>query len=455
MRTGRQTLRGVGLTAAVWLLASPGPVTNQTSGASVREASVRARMGLLASDALRGRGSGTREELIAATYVASEFRQMGLQPVFGTGEYVQAVPSSRPTLRSRPVLTAGDRTFMHGYDMAVQAFTEGPVAGPLVGYVRGDTVAAGSVVLMDDEEPPRPTDVRSAAAVLTPIRSSPPFEAGFADIPAPSGLPRGRPWRVTLGIAAAEILRALEPGSPIRIEAATAPGSTWNVLAKLPGRDAGRAGEVVLLGAHLDHVPPGGPGVDVIFNGADDNASGLTAVLEIAEALAHGGRPRRTVVFAAFGSEEIGGDGIRHFVDHPPVPLESIVADLQFEMIGRPDPKLPPRTLWLTGFDRSTLGPMLAARGAPLVADPYPDQGFFSRSDNIWLARRGVVAHGISSYGLHEDFHTPADEIAKIDFAHMTHAIQSLVEPIRWLANSSFRPRWREGRQPPPRPDAP
>ena len=174
----------------------------------------------------------------------------------------------------------------------------------------------------------------------------------------------------------------------------------------------------------------------------------MTAVLEFARVLAGGKRPDRTIIVALFGSEESGGFGARHFIDHPPVPLETIVANLEFEMIGRSDPAVPPHTLWLTGYERSTLGPALASRGARIVADPHPGQNFFQRSDNIELARRGVVAQTVSSYGLHGEYHTPADDLAHIDFGHLTEAIASMVAPIEWLATASFTPRWRPGMQP-------
>jgi Zn-dependent M28 family amino/carboxypeptidase len=117
-------------------------------------------------------------------------------------------------------------------------------------------------------------------------------------------------------------------------------------------------------------------------------------------------------------------------------------------MIGRPDPAVPPGSLWLSGFDRSNLGPELAKHGAHLVADPHPTQNFFQRSDNYALARRGIIAHTISSFGLHSDYHQPSDELSKIDFPHLTAAIVSMLEPIRWLANSTFRPTWNPGGKP-------
>lgn len=225
--------------------------------------------------------------------------------------------------------------------------------------------------------------------------------------------------------------------------------TTTNVLGILPGRDPVLAKETILLSAHLDHLGIGREvNGDQIYNGADDDASGVTAVLELAKALMSGPRPKRTVVFALFGSEEIGGHGARYFQEHPPVPFESFVANLEFEMIGRPDSAVPRDTLWLTGYERSNLGPALRVYGARLVADPHPEQRFFQRSDNIVLARKGIVAHTVSSFGLHTDYHRPSDDLAHIDFVHMTDAITSMVEPIKWLVNSSFKPEWNKGGRP-------
>ena len=223
---------------------------------------------------------------------------------------------------------------------------------------------------------------------------------------------------------------------------------TWNAIGILRGSDS--AGEVVLLTAHLDHLgigPPNAAG-DSIYNGADDDASGTTAVLALAHAFAAGPRARRTLVFALFGSEELGGLGNAGFLAHPPVPLASIVANLEFEMIGRPDPAVPGDALWLTGYERSNLGPELAKHGAHLLPDPHPRENFFQRSDNIALARRGIIAQTVSSYGLHKDYHQPSDDLAKIDFNHLDSAIASMVDPIRWLAGTAWRPAWNPGGKP-------
>jgi acetylornithine deacetylase/succinyl-diaminopimelate desuccinylase-like protein len=224
---------------------------------------------------------------------------------------------------------------------------------------------------------------------------------------------------------------------------------TRNVIGVLAGSDPQLKDQVLLLTAHMDHLGVGKPvNGDSIYNGADDDASGCVAVLQLARALAAGQRPKRTVLFVFFGSEETGGQGDQYFLLHPPLPLDHIVANLEFEMIGRPDPEVKPDQLWLTGYERSNLGPELARRGARLVADPHPREQFFQRSDNFALAKRGIVAQTVSSYGLHSDYHRPSDDLAHIDFKHMEQAIASMVEPVEWLANSDFKPEWVPGKKP-------
>ncbi len=228
---------------------------------------------------------------------------------------------------------------------------------------------------------------------------------------------------------------------------------TWNAVGILRGSST--PSEVILLTAHIDHLGQSATATaDTVYNGADDDASGTTAVLALAHLLATGPRPKRTIVFALFGSEEIGGFGNRAFLAHPPVPLSEIAANLEFEMIGRPDSAVPAGTLWLTGYDRSNLGPELAKHGAHLVNDPHPKEQFFQRSDNYALARQGIIAHTVSSFGLHHDYHQTSDEVRTIDFTHMTNAIASMISPIRWLADSSFKPQWNLGSNPQTNPPA-
>jgi Zn-dependent M28 family amino/carboxypeptidase len=256
--------------------------------------------------------------------------------------------------------------------------------------------------------------------------------------------------QILLNADAYRALDALPDGVPLNFEAETREtvSHTWNAVGRILGSDPKRRDEVILLSAHLDHLGEKGPGPDRIYNGADDDASGTIAVLTLAQAMAAGPPPQRSIVFALFGSEEVGSFGARYFIARPTLALESIIANLEFEMIGRSDAAVAEHTLWLTGWERTNLGPELARHGARLVADPHPSEHFFVRSDNITLARRGIVAQTVSSYGLHEQYHQPSDDISHIDFQHMTESINSMLAPISWLANSGFKPAWLPGGRP-------
>jgi hypothetical protein len=222
---------------------------------------------------------------------------------------------------------------------------------------------------------------------------------------------------------------------------------TFNAVGYLEGSDP--ASGTILLTAHLDHLGTSADATgDNIYNGANDDAAGTTAVLELAHALASGPQPKRSILFVCYGSEELGGLGSTYFGKHSPVPLTSLVANLEFEMIGNQDPKMPKGTLLLTGWERSDLGPTLKEHGALLGPDPYPEQHFFQRSDNYSLALMGVVAHTAAGWGTPPTYHQPSDDLAHLDLPFMTAAIQSLVEPLNWLANSDFTPKWVSGGKP-------
>jgi Iap family predicted aminopeptidase len=222
-----------------------------------------------------------------------------------------------------------------------------------------------------------------------------------------------------------------------------------NVVGIIPGSDPALRDEAVLIDAHYDHlaVARGAEG-DSIFNGADDDASGVVTVLQIARAMASGTPPRRTVIFLLTTGEEVGLLGTNWYIAHPVVPLERTTSNLEIEMIGRPDSLAGgPGRAWLTGFDRSSMGDILRTAGIPIVADPRPAQNFFERSDNIAFARRGIPAHTLSSFNLHADYHTPDDEVERVDFAHMTSVIRSAVSATRLLADGPA-PQWKPGGRP-------
>lgn len=421
-------------------------------------------MDFLASDALNGRGSGSRDEWIAATYIASQLERFGLEPMGDAGSYLQTVELRRIEAVAPPTLSVGSLHFKHGNQMVVAALSAATVAGPLQVFRKQTPVRNGAVLLVPDGiEAGVPPQARGAAMILW--REDPKLRPYWETIAANSitvgptritGIPSGpqssepAPTQIILNTDAYATLSALAEGTLASIEAETKEtiGHTWNAIGKLTGSDRAQCDQVILLSAHLDHLAARANGDDRIYNGADDDASGTIAVLSLAEALAKDPRPKRTLVVALFGSEEAGSYGAKYFIDRPTVPIENLVANLEFEMIGRPDPKVAPHTLWLTGWPRTSLGPALAAHGARLVADPRPEEDFFTRSDNFTLAQRGVVAQTVSSYGMHSDYHQPSDDIAHIDFVHMTEAIQSMLEPIRWLADSTFKPQWNPGGRP-------
>jgi peptidase M28-like protein len=226
-----------------------------------------------------------------------------------------------------------------------------------------------------------------------------------------------------------------------------------NVVGVLPGSDPALRDEIVLVDAHYDHLGVGAPEGekrDSIYNGADDDASGTTAVIMIARALAAGPRPKRTVVFMATTGEETGLIGTRWYIAHPVRPLEKTVANLEIEMIGRPDSLAGGAGRgWLTGFERSTMGDMLRERGIPLVADPRPAQDFFRRSDNIAFAYLGIPAHTLSSYNMHADYHHATDEADRLDYEHMARVIASGASAVRLLSDGP-KPAWKPNGRPTP-----
>lgn len=427
---------------------------------------IRAEEGFLASDALRGRGSGTDDEHLAATYLGSELRRYGIAPAGDDGGYVQTATITRQTVAAPPTVAFavnGQETrWTHGQQMIVRFTPGGVVHGPLQKIA--DASAApqkGAVVLFapaggcGNQCAQLASQIahNGAAAVLSPappamIARWEPSAARFPQI-ADQSMGATMSTMVALRDEALKALSLAPDGTEITI--ATKLGEpkishTWNAVGILRGEDPDH---VVLLTAHLDHLGVGQPvNGDAIYNGADDDASGCVAVLELAHALGAGPRPKRTVVFVMFGSEEKGGLGSQYWLAHPTVPLPEVVANLEFEMIGRPDPLVKPGELWLTGWERSDLGPELARHGAKLVQDPRPGQNFFARSDNIVLARQGVVAQTVSSFGLHPDYHRPSDDLQHLDFSHMEQAIGSMIEPVRWLVNSDFVPHWSPGGKP-------
>ena len=415
---------------------------------------VAAHEAFLASDALQGRGSATRDEAIAAAYVASQFQSYGLAHAPGMASYLQGATVIREKLARPARLTVDGVTITPTLLMSSGA----PVAGTLAVATSADPAAlpAGDIVLVSAGDADPIAFYRAASArhvkllLLAQTAATDKMVAMFGGGPRLPTYLDGQPpqTRGTVAIVPADQVAALarQAGKTVTLDVATTQqrDTTTNAIGYLKGSDP-EAG-TLLFTAHLDHlgVLPDG----TIMHGANDDASGTTAVLELAHALAAGQRPKRSILFVCYGSEEIGEFGSTWFGEHPPIPLDQIVANVEFEMIGAQDPKLPEGTMMMTGFDRSNLGAALKAHGALVTGDPYPDQHFFERSDNYALALKGIVAHTVSGWAVTPTYHQPSDTIANLNLPFMTRAIQSLIAPAEWLANSDFKPAWNPGGKP-------
>ncbi len=219
-----------------------------------------------------------------------------------------------------------------------------------------------------------------------------------------------------------------------------------NVLARLPGADPDLAGEVVVLGAHYDHVGPRGlhggsmGGIGEIHNGADDNASGSALLLEVAAALASSTRPRRTVVFQWYSGEELGLLGSRHWVDHPTFPLEDVVAMINTDMVGR----LLGGTLLVGGTGSSPQLEAIVARaegseGLQFVLDP-PGA---APSDNASFYLAGVPVLFLFT-GVHEDYHRPTDDVDKLNAGGAAKVSRLAYRLVRAIDALDERPAFRD-----------
>jgi hypothetical protein len=428
------------------LLATPA-LAQQT--VAVEQNAVEAHMGFLAGPELRGRGSATHDEAVAAAYVAAQFRLAGLTPVPGMDGYLQVAPVVKTTPSGHARLTVGGVTVEQGADLAILSGATRAASGAVA------TGEAGEVVLIAPPEGAGFRPLVGAAAQggarLIVLRRT----EALAGMASGGGQARASVRLADSPTAGGPIIVLVSPEVFDRMQAAGgtaefAPGEpsveqgvTTNAIGWLQGTDPSAG--VLMISAHLDHL---GVVDGVVMHGANDDASGTVAVIELARALSSGAPHRRSLMFVAYGSEEAGLLGSRYFVDHPPIPLTDIVANLEIEMIGKQDPTLGNGVMMMTGFERSNFGPTLKAGGALIGPDPYPEENFFQRSDNYALAQRGIVAHTISGWATIPTYHTAEDTIENLDLPFMTAAIQSLVAPLRAMADDDFRPEWSEGGRP-------
>lgn len=200
-----------------------------------------------------------------------------------------------------------------------------------------------------------------------------------------------------------------------------------NVIAIIPGKS--KPNEYVIFSGHYDHLGMKESGDDKIFNGANDDASGITAVITLAEYFKKKNDNARTLIFVAFTGEETGGYGSAFFSNS--INADEVVAMFNLEMIGT-DSKWGKNSAYITGFERSDFGTILqknlVGSGFNFYQDPYPEQQLFYRSDNARLAALGVPAHTISTskMDVEPNYHKLSDEISTLDMDNMTEIIKSI-----------------------------
>lgn len=236
--------------------------------------------------------------------------------------------------------------------------------------------------------------------------------------------------------------------------------SSQNVVAIIEGSDPVLKNEYVAVGAHIDHVGVGQGSGDQIYNGADDDGSGVVAVLEIAHAIAKGPRPKRSILLVWHCGEEKGLWGSEYYTDNPTVPLDKIVAQLNIDMIGRSKPvgNTNPANAVLSGPDEiyvvgsrrlsSELGDLLANVNKSQYQlhynykydQPNDPENIYERSDHYMYARKGIpIAFWFD--GVHEDYHQVGDHVDKIDFNKLERITRTIYASAFQLAIRANRPK--------------
>ncbi len=225
-----------------------------------------------------------------------------------------------------------------------------------------------------------------------------------------------------------------------------------NVVAKISGSDPALVNQVILLTAHYDHigVAPRGDG-DRINNGANDDASGVSTVLALAEAFAAAKeRPKRSLVFMTYFGEEKGLLGSRYYASHPIFPLRDTVANLNFEHMGRTDDNEGPRAGKITasGFDYTTLGDAMIDAGKATGVEAWRHEknsdSFFARSDNQALADAGIPALTVAVAWIFPDYHRPGDHWDKIDYPNLQSVVRTAALLVERVADAQTQPNWIE-----------
>ena len=475
---------------------APAPVAGG-GAASITASDIARRIGVIADDSMLGRATPSHGLEMTAGYAAAEFRRLGLRPAGDAGSYLQRYPliiSRFDPAKSWVRATGRAGTLWQvGPDLPLmQGKATGDVTGAGVVLVVGDSsqgvtlpagVATGKIVVLVfgpavdgiagaliQQKPAGvflvaalPDEMWSKMPGKTPsIRVVNPAEGGL-DIPPVFAVRRAAftPWLVKAGVDTT----VLDAHGPMHVVNAPGVGidfhveeqrvsdeSAPNVMGVLEGSDPALKNEYVLFSGHMDHIGTPGSGegcsalgADSICNGADDDGSGSVTVLELAEAFAMAPmRPKRSVAFLLVSGEERGLWGSGYWAGHPTLPIASIVADLNIDMVGRNAPD----TLSVIGREHSDLSATLdrvsgrhPELGLHAMGDLWPSEGLYFRSDHFNFARKGIPILFFTT-GLHPQYHAVTDEPALIDTDKMMRVGRLIYYLGETIANSPTRPAW-------------
>jgi hypothetical protein len=367
---------------------------------------------VLAHDNMQGRRAGTPGSDKAAAFIAEEFKKAGLQPAAG-GSYLQTFTVVRPKFKS--VKGEMDDVELDEKAIIVVTHEKDLKVNEKMGYM-SETIKAGENLFARAQ-----SLVRDGKNTVVYVDTS--FRSNFSRL---AGLKR-------MGFKNKQnLIFVLGTYSPkefnIKAEHEFEEVQMANVVGMLPGKS--KKEEQVIFSAHYDHIGVGKPVAgDSIFNGANDDAAGTTAVIMLAKYFKQLGNNERTLVFAAFTAEEIGGFGAQYFSQQ--FDPKNVAAMFNIEMIGT-ESKWGRNSAYITGFEKSSMGEILQAnlKGSPFMfhPDPYTEQNLFYRSDNATLARLGVPAHTISTSKMDNEpnYHKVTDHVETLDLANMTEIIKAI-----------------------------
>ena len=376
---------------------------------------------ILSADNMMGRSASKPEHIEKATaFIESEFKSIGLGQLQGLKSYRQEFKKDMISPQSAEVIINGQKISTENTLLVTESTQVNITRGAGVIVIPYDTTIKNKRQYLLSKAFTLTRDTTTAFVLVAPE-----FKENFIELKGYFGkrFTSGRKTNKIFVLGATSVL-SYSVTATQKIEAIT----MANVVGVLPGRS--KADEMVVFSGHYDHIGIEKPiNGDSIANGADDDASGTTAVIELARYFKKIKNNERTLIFVAFTAEEIGGFGSKYFSEQ--LNPDKVVAMFNIEMIGKPS-KWGQNFAFITGYDRSDFGEILqknlTGTKFEFRADPYPEQNLFYRSDNATLARLGVPAHTISTDEIDIDkfYHTVDDEFETLNMENLTATIRAI-----------------------------